>query len=226
MQAYIQAFVDQYGNLLWEGTLATLAMIFISTFFAYVVGLPLGVILFITEDSTNPFLRFVHNAIGVIVNIGRSIPFIILLAAILPFTFTLVKTMIGVKATLVPLTISAIPFVARVVEQSIREIPLGVLEAAKAMGSTTWQLVRKVIIPESVPSLISGASLTLITLVGYSAMAGMVGGGGLGDIAIRYGYHRRENDVMLVTIVIVILMVQAIQMLTNLLIRMLDKRRK
>ncbi len=222
----ISQFLDQYGNLLWEGTLATLAMIFISTFFAYLIGLPLGIILFLTEDSKNPFLRGVHNVLGVIVNIGRSIPFIILLAAILPFTFALVKTMIGVKATLVPLTISAVPFVARVVEQSIREIPIGVMEAAKAMGSTTWQLVRKVIIPESVPSLISGASLTLITLVGYSAMAGMVGGGGLGDIAIRYGYHRRENAVMLVTIVIVILLVQGIQMLSNLLIRVLDKRRK
>ncbi len=222
----IQAFVDQYGELLREGTLATLAMIFISTFFAYLIGLPLGIILFLTEDSKHPLLRGVHNVIGVIVNIGRSIPFIILLAAILPFTFALVKTMIGVKATLVPLTIAAIPFVARVVEQSIREIPIGVLEAAKAMGSTTWQLVRKVIIPEAVPSLISGASLTLITLVGYSAMAGMVGGGGLGDIAIRYGYHRRENTVMMVTIVIVILLVQVIQMCTNLLIRVLDKRRK
>ena len=222
----IQAWLGQYGNLLLEGTLATLTMIFVSTLLAYVVGLPLGIILYLTEDSKSPVWRAVHNILGFVVNIGRSIPFIILLAWMLPFTFALVKTMIGVKATLVPLTVSAIPFVARVVEQSIREIPTGVLEAARSMGSTTWQLIYKVIIPESVPSLISGASLTLITLVGYSAMAGMVGGGGLGDIAIRYGYHRRVGDVMLVTIVLVVVLVQLIQMFANVLVRVLDKRRK
>lgn len=201
-------------------------MIFLSTFFAYLIGLPLGVILYLTENHKNPVIKVIHNVLGMIVNIGRSIPFIILLMALLPFTFKLVSTMIGVKATLVPLTISAVPFVARVVEQSIREIPAGVLEAAKAMGSTTWQMVYKVILPETVPSLVNGVTLTLITLVGYSAMAGMVGGGGLGDIAIRYGYHRRENTVMLVTIFIVVILVQLIQMSGQVLARIVDKRRR
>ncbi len=222
----INAFIEQYGSLLLEGTWATIVMIFLSTFFAYLIGLPLGVILYLTENHKNPVIKVIHNVLGMIVNIGRSIPFIILLMALLPFTFKLVSTMIGVKATLVPLTISAVPFVARVVEQSIREIPAGVLEAAKAMGSTTWQMVYKVILPETVPSLVNGVTLTLITLVGYSAMAGMVGGGGLGDIAIRYGYHRRENTVMLVTIFIVVILVQLIQMSGQVLARIVDKRRR
>lgn len=222
----IRAFLDQFGGLLWEGTQATIIMIFVSTFFAYLVGLPLGVILYLSESSTNPLIRMLNKVLGVIVNIGRSLPFIILMMWILPFTFALVKTMIGVKATLVPLTISAIPFVARIVEQSLREIPAGVIEAAKAMGSTTWQLIYKVLVPESVPSLIAGVSLTMITLVGYSAMAGMIGGGGLGDIAIRYGHYRRENTVMLVTIAIVVILVQLIQSFGHLLVRVLDKRRR
>ena len=222
----IQAFLDQYGAMLWEGTQASLVMILVSTLFAYMIGLPLGVILFLTEDRSHPALKFIHRLIGLIVNIGRSIPFIILMMALLPFTFSLVNTMIGVKATLVPLTVAAIPFVARIVEQSIREIPAGIIEAAKAMGSTTWQMVYKVILPEAIPSLVSGMALTMITLVGYSAMAGMIGAGGLGDIAIRYGHYRRENTVMLVTIVIVILLVQLIQTLGNLLVRLLDKRRR
>lgn len=222
----IEAFINQYGAMLWEGTLATVVMIVLSTVFAYIVGLPLGIILYLTEGKNELLPRILHRVIGFIVNIGRSMPFIILMMALLPFTFTLVKTMIGVKATLVPLTISAIPFVARIVEQSIREIPAGIIEAAKAMGSSTWQLVYKVIIPEAVPSLVSGIALTMITLVGYSAMAGMVGAGGLGDIAIRYGHYRRENTVMLVTIIIVIALVQLIQSIGHLLVRVFDKRRR
>lgn len=226
MAESIGLFVEQYGELIRVGTIATLIMIFVSTFFAYLAGLPLGVLLYLTEESEHPLARFTHSLLGVIVNVGRSIPFIILLVALIPFTFSLVGTNIGVKATLVPLTISAIPFVARVVEQSIREIPAGVLEAAKAMGSTTWQLVYKVILPETVPSLVAGVALTLITLVGYSAMAGMVGGGGLGDIAIRYGHYRRVNEVMLVTIFLVIIIVQLMQVLGQFLVRILDKRRR
>ncbi|MDI9470295.1 MAG: methionine ABC transporter permease [Bacillota bacterium] len=232
---YLTSFFTAYGGLLFDGTLDTLRMVFISTAFAYVLGLPIGVGLVLTEqylhaDTTTPgagraTARALHTLLGFIVNVGRSIPFIILLIALLPFTQFVVGTRLGVRATIVPLTVGAIPFVARLVEQSIREIPAGIMEAATAMGSTRWQLVTRVILPESVPSLIMGVALTLITLIGYSAMAGAVGGGGLGDIAIRYGYHRYQADVMLWTIAILVILVQVIQTLGSQLARRVDKRR-
>ena len=226
MSAYLREFIGSYGPLLLEGSLATLLMVTLSTAFAYVVGLPIGVGLVLSERGRHPVIRALHTLLGLLVNVGRSIPFIILLVALLPLTRILVGTRLGVKATIVPLTIGAIPFVARLVEQSIREIPSGVMEAADAMGSTRWQLVTRVILPESTPSLIMGVSLTLITLVGYSAMAGALGGGGLGDIAIRYGYHRYQADVMLWTVAILVLLVQLIQTLASLIVRHIDKRRR
>ncbi|MDI9498295.1 MAG: methionine ABC transporter permease [Bacillota bacterium] len=234
---YLTRFFTAYGRLLFDGTLDTLRMVFISTAFAYVLGLPVGVGLVLTEqylhtdaDASVPgagraTVRALRAFLGFIVNVGRSIPFIILLIALLPFTQFVVGTRLGVRATIVPLTVGAIPFVARLVEQSIREIPAGIMEAATAMGSTRWQLVTRVILPESVPSLIMGVALTLITLIGYSAMAGAVGGGGLGDIAIRYGYHRYQADVMLWTIAILVILVQVIQSLGSQLARRVDKRR-
>lgn len=232
---YLTRFFSAYGRLLFDGTLDTLRMVIVSTACAYVLGLPIGVGLVLTEQylhsdaatagTGRTAVRVLRALLGFIVNVGRSIPFIILLIALLPFTQFVVGTRLGVRATIVPLTVGAIPFVARLIEQSIREIPAGIMEAATAMGSTRWQLVTRVILPESVPSLIMGVALTLITLIGYSAMAGAVGGGGLGDIAIRYGYHRYQADVMLWTIAILVILVQVIQTLGSQLARRVDKRR-
>ncbi len=232
---YLTRFFSAYGRLLFDGTLDTLRMVIVSTACAYVLGLPIGVGLVLTEQylhsdaatagTGRTAVRVLRAFLGFIVNVGRSIPFIILLIALLPFTQFVVGTRLGVRATIVPLTVGAIPFVARLIEQSIREIPAGIMEAATAMGSTRWQLVTRVILPESVPSLIMGVALTLITLIGYSAMAGAVGGGGLGDIAIRYGYHRYQADVMLWTIAILVILVQVIQTLGSQLARRVDKRR-
>src|SRR3990167_7336295 len=177
-------------GLLSHATMETLEMVFISVFFAILIGLPLGVFLFITR---NPHLfkkPVMHSALGFIVNIVRSIPFIILLVAITPLTRLIVGTSIGTVAAMVPLAISAIPFFARLVESALSEVPAGLIEAALAMGASTAQIVRKVLIPEARSTIVRAITLTLITLVGYSAMAGAIGGGGLGNLAIMYGYER------------------------------------
>ena len=162
---------------------------------------------------------------GFVINVVRSIPFLILLVAILPFTRLVVGTTIGSTATIVPLVVAAVPFVARMVESSLKEVDPGVIEAAKAMGSSPWQIICKVILPEAKPSLLVGGTITLATILGYSAMAGTVGGGGLGDIAIRYGYYRYQTDIMIVTIVILVVLVQILQGLGMMLSRKLDKRK-
>ena len=164
--------------------------------------------------------------LGWIVNIGRSIPFVILMLVITPLTRLIVGRAYGTTATIVPLVVAAAPFVARMVEQSLGEIDRGVVEAARTMGATTFEIVWKVLLPESVPSLIRGAAVTVITLVGYSAMAGALGGGGLGDIAVRYGMHRYEYDVMLLTLVLIIVIVQVIQVVFDLVAKRVDKRAK
>ena len=153
----------------------------------------------------------INKTLGFVVNIVRSVPFIILLITILPFTRLVVGTTYGANATVVPLIVSAAPFIARMVEASIKEVPEGVIEAAKAMGASTFQIIWKVLIPEAMPSLITGSAIAITTILGYSAMSGFVGGGGLGDIAIRYGYHRYQTDIMLVTVVILVIIVQLIQ---------------
>ena len=188
-----------------------------------VLGLPLGVLLVITRDPYFSRQLIVHRGIAIVVNIVRSVPFIILLVAITPLTRILVGTSIGTAAAMVPLAISAIPFYARIVESSIKEVPDGLKEAAVAMGASPLQIIYKVLLPESFGSLIRGATLTLITLVGYSAMAGAVGGGGLGDLAIRYGYQRFEVSVMVWTVAILIVMVQLMQWLGDYIGKMRDR---
>lgn len=198
-------------DLLISGTAQTLEMVFISALFAVVFGLPLGVLLFITR---NPHLfkrPIMHSVLGFTVNVLRSIPFIILLVAITPLTRLIVGTSIGTVAAMVPLAISAIPFFARLVESAMSEVPVGLIEAALAMGASTAQIVGKVLIPEARSTIVRAITLTLITLVGYSAMAGAIGGGGLGNLAIMYGYERFEIRVMLMTVVILIVMVQLFQ---------------
>ena len=212
--------------MLLESTGETLAMVFVSALFAYVIGLPLGVALIVTDKNGLHPMRGVSAVLGWIVNIGRSIPFVILMLVISPLTRLIVGRAYGTTATIVPLVVAAAPFVARMVEQSLGEIDRGVVEAARTMGATTFEIVWKVLLPESVPSLIRGAAVTVITLVGYSAMAGALGGGGLGDIAVRYGMHRYEYDVMLLTLVLIIVIVQVIQVVFDLVAKRVDKRAK
>ncbi len=219
-------FLSQYKDILITGTLETLYMTFASTIFAYVLGLPLGVIMVITDKKGIAPNKALNSILGTIINIGRSIPFIILMVALIPFTRFIVGKAIGSTAAIVPLTIAAAPFVARMVESSLAELDPGVIEAAKTMGATNRQIAYKVLLPESVPSLIRGFSITTITLIGYSAMAGAFGSGGLGDIAIRYGFHRYETEVMLITIVLIVAIVEVIQLVFNFVAKKIDKRNK
>ncbi|MCX7121536.1 MAG: ABC transporter permease [Gammaproteobacteria bacterium] len=204
--------IDKLG-LISHATLQTLDMVFISCLFAVVFGLPLGVFLYVTRNPALFKKPVMHSALGFAVNMLRSIPFIILLVAITPFTRLIVGTSIGTTAAMVPLAISAIPFFARLVESAISEVPVGLIEASLAMGATVSQIVRKVLIPEARSPIIKAITLTLITLVGYSAMAGAIGGGGLGNVAIMYGYERFEIHIMIVTVLILIAMVQVFQWL-------------
>lgn len=190
-------------------------MVLAATFFAFLFGLPLGVILSITAKGHIKEQSFVHKTLGAIVNVTRSFPFAILIVAIIPFTRYLVGTSLGTTAAIVPLALAAIPFVARLVESSLNEVSKEIVEAALVMGSTSWQIVSKVLLFESLPSLVQAVTLTVINLIGYSAMAGMVGGGGLGKVAIQYGYMRFDLGIMVVTVVLMILLVQGVQWLGN-----------
>lgn len=223
---YLQLFFEQYGELLLQGTWDTIVMTLVSTVFAYIIGIPLGVAVVLTDPKKGLLPNSVVNAVlGWIINIGRSIPFIILLVAIIPFTRLVVGTSLGVPGAIVPLVVSAAPFVGRMVEQSLAEVDASLVEAAQSFGATVWQIVVKVYLWESLPSLIRGFSITLITLLGYSAMAGTVGAGGLGDIAIRYGYQRYMVDMMIATIVILIVVVQVIQSACDFAARKVDKKK-
>ncbi len=209
---------------LWTATLETFYMVGVATFFTVLLGLPLGVLL-VTSDRDGLAPRPLLNpVVGALVNAARSLPFIILLVVIIPFTRLVVGTTIGATAAIVPLAVSAIPFFARVAETGLREVDRGLVEAAQAMGCTAWQIIVKVLIPEALPSLVLGVAITVISLIGYSAMAGAIGGGGLGDLAIRYGYQRFETDVMAVTVIVLIVLVQGIQYLGNAAARRVSKR--
>lgn len=222
---FLQEFIEKYGLLLAEGTWDTLVMTTLSTLFAYVIGIPLGVAVSITApDGMRPH-RIVNMVLGWIINIGRSIPFVILLVAIIPFTRFVVGTSLGVPGAIVPLVVAAAPFVGRMVEQSLAEVDGGLVEAAHSFGASTWQVVTKVLLRESLPSLVRGASITFVTLFGYAAIAGTVGAGGLGDIAIRYGYQRFQGDVMIVSVVLCVVLVQVVQTLGDVIARKVDKRK-
>ena len=200
-------------SLLVSATYETLEMVFLGSIIATLIGLPFGVILYITRKGNILEHPLVYSLLSSIVNIVRSIPFIILMIAIIPFTRLLVGTSIGTAAAIVPLSICAMPFIARIVENALLEVNRGLIEAATSMGATTSQIIRKVLIPEALPGIINGLTLMVVTLIGYSAMAGAVGGGGLGDLAIRYGYQRFDVITMLLTIIIMIILVQAVQWL-------------
>ena len=219
-------FFNQYRELLWKGTLDTLYMTVTATFFAYVIGLPLGVLLTTTKQGAIlPAPRF--NAVfGSFINVLRSLPFMILMIFIIPVTRFLVGTSIGTIAGTVPLIIAACPFVARMVETSLEEVDHGMIDAAKCMGATNFQVVTRVLLVESIPSLLRGLSISTITILGYTAITGAIGAGGLGDIAYRYGYQRYRKEVMYATIVLLLLLVCMIQGICNLLARRADKRNR
>lgn len=225
MEALVD-FFNSYGDLLLQGTWDTIVMSVLGTFFSYVIGVPIGVCVVLTRpDGLHPH-KIINMILGWIVNIGRSIPFIILLVAMIPVTRFIVGTSLGVPGALVPLIVSASPFVARMVETSILEVDGSLIEAAQSFGANTWQIVIKVFIPEAMPSLIRGCAIAFITILGYTAMAGTVGAGGLGDIAIRYGYQRYETEIMIATVIILIILVQLIQTLFDRWALHIDKKKR
>ena len=211
-------------EMLWEGVLDTLYMTVVSTVLSYVFGMIMGVLLVICrKDGIAPRPVF-YAVLDVVVNLTRSFPFLILMIAVIPFTRFLVGTTIGNNATVVPLVIAAAPFVARLIEASLLEVDGGVVEAAQSMGASTWQIITKVLLPEALPSLLNGSAVAAITILGYSAMSGAVGGGGLGKLAIMYGYNRYQTDIMFATIILLIVIVQLFQMLGNWATKRCDKR--
>ena len=212
-------------NMLIEGTVDTLYMTIFSTFFGYVLGLPLGIVLAMTDKEGIKPNATVYKVLDVIVNIFRSIPFLILLILVMPVTKAIVGKTYGSTATIVPLVIAAAPFIGRMVESSLKEVDKGVIEAAQSMGANTVTIISKVLLSEARTSLLVGVTIVTGTIFGYSAMAGVIGGGGLGDIAIRYGYHRYETTIMLVTIVILVLLVQVFQGIGMMLSKKFDRRR-
>lgn len=211
-------------ELLFKALGETLTMVLVSGAIGLVLGIPLGVVLFISKPGQIKEHALLNKALGTVVNIGRSIPFIILIVSIIPLTRLLVGTSIGTMAAVVPLAIGATPFIARLVEGALMEIPSGLVEAARAMGASPLQIIVKVMLPEALPGIINGITITLVTLVGYSAMAGAVGGGGLGDVGIRYGYQRFDGTVMLVVVTILVLLVQIIQSVGERLVRATDHK--
>ena len=217
-------FLSEFGGLLVQGTLDTLAMLFVSTGIAYVIGIALGVVLHLTAPGGLRPMRALNSVLGWVVNIGRSLPFIILLIALMPVTQALVHTSTGVLGVIPPLVVATAPFVARMVEQSLAEIPSDSVEAAEACGASIPRIVFSALLPEALPSIVRGVAVTLIAVLGYTAIAGAVGAGGLGDIAIRYGYYRYENGVMIATVVMLIVLVQLIQSVCDRIARRIDHR--
>lgn len=208
-------FIVLFKEILFPGILETMYMVLISTFFASIIGFILSIILIVTDKNGLSPNKIIYGILDVIINIFRSFPFIILIIAILPFTKLIVGKSIGIEAAIVPLTIGAAPFIARIIESALKEVDKGVIEAAKSFGASNYQIIFKVIIKEAMPSIISGVTLAIISIVGYSAMAGVVGAGGLGAIAMNYGYYRFDNKVMVYTVVLLILVVQIIQNIGN-----------
>ena len=224
MGQVVSQFIADYGELLVEGVRDTIIMTAVATLLAYVIGLPVGVLLITSAKKGIRPNAPLNTVLGWIVNIVRSVPFIILLVAIIPLTRLIVGTSIGTIAAIVPLTVGCIPFIARLVEGALMEVPDGLLEAAKAMGAKPLQIIAKVLLPEALPGILNSIIITLVTLVNYSAMAGAIGGGGLGDVGIRYGYQRFDPTVMLVTVVILVVLVQLIQSAGERLVKQCDHR--
>ena len=217
---------SQIFYLVGNATLQTLFMVFFSAVFSVILGLPLGVLMCVTDSVCNIMpMPVLNKVLYRIVDVLRSFPFLILMIILFPLSRLIIGTTIGTQATIVPLSIAAAPFVARIIETSLKGLDSGVIQAAKSMGSTNWQIITKVMLPECLPSLVDGFTLTVINLIGYSAMAGTVGGGGLGDLAIRYGYQRFRVDILFVSVVVILILVALIQMTGNMVSKALLKRR-
>lgn len=214
--------VEFWANALWE----TLYMVAVSTVVSYAIGLPLGLLLVVSDKNGIRPIPVLNTVLGVIVNILRSIPFLILGVMISPLTRAITGSSIGTAAMIVPLTVAAAPYVARMVESSIKEVPFGVIEAAQSMGASPWQIVWKVLVPDAKPSLMVGAAISVVTILGYSAMSGFIGGGGLGTVAVNYGYNRYNFEIMLIAVVIIVVVVQLFQEIGLRLAKKLDKRNR
>ena len=213
---------DFWAQALWE----TLYMVAVSTVVSYAIGLPVGLLLVVSDKGGIRPIPVLNTVLGVVVNILRSVPFLILGVMITPMTRAITGSSIGTTAMIVPLTMAAAPYVARMVESSIKEVPFGVIEAAQSMGASPWQIVWKVLVPEAKPSLMVGGAISVVTILGYSAMAGFIGGGGLGAVAVTYGYNRYQFDIMLVAVIIIVVVVQIVQEAGLWLARRLDKRNR
>ena len=216
-----------FGNVDWheiiEATRDTLFMLGVSVFFSSVIGVPIGIILYLTGKKRLLSNPVVHNILALVINILRSVPFIILLIVMMPFTIALVGTSLGAKGVIPPLIVGAFPFFARLVENSLQEIDNGVISMAESCGATTWQTIWYILLPEILPSIIGSITVTAIALVSYTAMAGTVGGGGLGDLAIRYGYQRFQTNIMVITVVLLVVLVQIIQLVGDRIVLLLKK---
>lgn len=217
-----------FSQVNWEeiatATLDTLRMLGASALFTFLIGLPLGVLLYMSARSNFGWVRLGYAVLSLVVNVLRSVPFIILIVAMIPITRSIVGVSYGVLGTIPPLVVGAAPFFARLVETSLNEVDKGVIEAAHAMGSSALQVIWRVLLPEARPGLLAGMTVTIVTLVSYTAMSGMVGGGGLGDLAIKYGYHRYETEVMIVAVVLMVLLVQLLQMGGDRLVRRFTRK--
>ncbi len=211
--------------ILLNGTLETLYMVGFAALFTVLIGLPLGVLLFLSRRQGLVPMPRLNAVLGALVNIGRSLPFIVLLIALIPFTRLLIGTTLGSTAAIVPITIGAFPFFARLTENALDEVDYGRIEAVLSMGGNSWHVISKALLPEALPALLAGITLTVVMLIGFSSMAGVIGGGGLGDLAIRYGYQRFNDQIMVATVVTLVIMVQAVQMTGDRLVRALAHRR-
>jgi D-methionine transport system permease protein len=211
--------------VLLNGTLETLYMVGFAALFTVLIGLPLGVLLFVSRRDGLLPLPKINAVLGAVINVGRSLPFIVLLIAMIPFTRLLVGTTLGSTAAIVPVTIGAFPFFARLTENALDEVDYGRIEAILSMGGNLWQVIAKALLPEALPTLLAAITLTVVMLIGFSSMAGVIGGGGLGDLAIRYGYQRFNNEIMFGTVAILVLLVQGVQMAGDRLVRSLAHRR-
>ncbi|HZK01994.1 MAG TPA: methionine ABC transporter permease [Anaerovoracaceae bacterium] len=217
-------FSEATLNMFAVGLAETLYMVLASTSIAYIIGLPLGIALVISEESPKPLAQLFNKSLGLIVNLLRSVPFLILMMALNPLTRKVIGTTIGPNAAVMALVVASAPFIARLVESSLKEVDRGVIEAANSMGASMPQIIWKVLLPEARPSLLVGAAIAVTTILSYSAMAGIIGGGGLGDIAIRYGYYRYQFDIMLVTMLLLVILVQVLQEIGMRLAKTFDKR--
>ena len=220
----LSAFLAEYGELLVEGTGSTVVMVLVPTAISYVIGLALGVVLYLTTPGSLRPMPVLNAVLGWVVNILRSFPFIVLMVFIIPFTRLVMGTGSGILGTIPPLVLSASPFIARMIEQSLAEVPRESVEAVEACGASTPRIVFSALLPEALPSIVRGVAVVLISVLGYTAMAGAIGAGGLGDIAIRYGYYRYQTDVMVAAVIILIAMVQIIQSVCDLVARRVDHR--